>query len=45
MNHRGIPHIDPITFELEWYVEESIFNQEMNEGNSRFMVHKHQAWC
>jgi hypothetical protein len=34
MNHRGIPHIDPITFELEWYVEESVFNQEMNEGKS-----------
>lgn len=34
LNHRGIPRIDPITYELEWYVEQSIYQQELNVGAS-----------
>ena len=34
MNFRGIPHIDPITFELEWYVDREIYNTEINIGKS-----------
>lgn len=34
MNYRGIPYINPITYELEWYVDKDIYNQEINIGKS-----------
>lgn len=32
MNHRAIPKINMVTYELEWYVERSIYEQEMEAG-------------
>lgn len=32
MNYRGIPRINPITYELEWYVEREVYNRELNAG-------------
>ena len=34
MNYRGIPRIDPITYELQWYVEKSIYNEELTKGKN-----------
>jgi hypothetical protein len=34
LNYRGIPYIDPITYELSWYMDKESYQKELKEGKN-----------